>query len=251
MPKSNPRSKAKVKQSKPFRRKVDLDVSPQNGKAARKVIAKMGDFTFPDEVNISNAMSRKRFVQRLAEAVMCPVEELSHVAQKLVKAAEEADQKAVADEHAKQAELEKQLADALKSAQQSSESILDQTPADILAEAKAFLADPNIFDRLAQDLETLGIVGEKTLAKMTYVIGTSRLLDDPIAGCVKAASSSGKSHVTRGVVSCFPPEHVLAATDITPAALYYVPNGFLRHKFITVAERQHVAGNDQGADPRE
>ena len=94
-------------------------------------------------------------------------------------------------------------------------------------------------DELADDLKTLGIAGETQLATTEYVICTSRMLDKPLGGSVKSSSSSGKSYVLEIVTSLMPEEDVLAATDITANALYYLPPDSLRHKAVVVSERKH------------
>jgi hypothetical protein len=56
-----------------------------------------------------------------------------------------------------------------------------------LARAENILAE---FDKA---LGTVGLVGERQVAKLIYLAGTSRLLDRPVSIAVKGPSSGGKS----------------------------------------------------------
>jgi hypothetical protein len=93
----------------------------------------------------------------------------------------------------------------------------------VIDEAEAMLADPNLIEIIRQDFATIGVVGEERLAMTLYVVGTSRLLSQPLAAIVQGPSSTGKSHVIASVGALFPKVATLPATDITPNALYYGP----------------------------
>ena len=103
-------------------------------------------------------------------------------------------------------------------AEDRSARALEATSPEIVDSAKAFLRNPDLMGELGDDLQKLGIAGENPLATTEYLIGTSRLLDKPLGGSVKAPSSSGKSYVTEIVTSIMPEEDALLATDITTNA---------------------------------
>ncbi len=227
--------KIKKALKKPISNKIEIHVAPRNGKAARQVVAKWCDGTFVDEVNTEKAAAREKFVARLAIKMNLDNSDptLVTVEDDLVEEAEKAD--AIAETAAKkgtQPEVD-ETAKALK-----------ETPTDVLELAKAFLSNPDLLEELADDFQKLGIAGEKELATIEYIIGTSRLLPKPLGGSVKSASSSGKSYVTEMVTSLFPPEVVITATDITPSALYYCQEGKLKNKLIVVGERRHTGSSD-------
>jgi len=117
---------------------------------------------------------------------------------------------------------------------------LAQTPDHIRAEAQDLLRDPELVPRIMRDIREAGIVGEHALALTVYLLGTSRLLPRPLAAIVQGSSSSGKSHVIDTIGSLFPPESTLLATDLTQNALYYLPSGSLRHRFVVAGERSRV-----------
>ena len=45
--------------------------------------------------------------------------------------------------------------------------------------------EPRILDRMADDLERAGLVGEKRAAKLIYLLLTSRFLDRPLCVVIK------------------------------------------------------------------
>lgn len=114
------------------------------------------------------------------------------------------------------------------------------TPSDLIATAHEWLRSRDLLTNLTRDFQTAGVVGEHGLALTIYLIGTSRLLSKPLAGIVQGSTSSGKSHVIDTVGGLFPPESTLLATDLTTNALYYLPKGSLRHRFVVAGERSRV-----------
>ncbi len=119
----------------------------------------------------------------------------------------------------------------------SSEELLAAMPEEIRREAAAMLADPELIRRVLVDIAALGVAGEHELTATIYVVGTSRLLDQPLAAIVQGPSSSGKSYPIRKVSDLFPPESVIHATQISPQALFYMKPGSLVHKFVVAGER--------------
>ena len=75
------------------------------------------------------------------------------------------------------------------------------------------------------------------MALLLYVIMTSRLLDRPLSVIVQGASASGKSFIIETVAKLMPPEALIQAHDFSDQALYYLPNGSLKHKVVISGER--------------
>jgi hypothetical protein len=124
---------------------------------------------------------------------------------------------------------------------------LEKTPPDIRAEAEAFLRDPDLIERIASDIESQGVAGETELAVTLYLVYTSRKLRKPLAARVRGPSSSGKSHIINKAACLMPPEAVIQATQMTPQALFYMPDGSLRHKLIVAGERSR-SEEDEAAE---
>lgn len=119
-----------------------------------------------------------------------------------------------------------------------------EVPEELRLEAEAMLADPRLMERIIDDVAALGVAGERELIAAAYLCGTSRLLGKPLSMIVQGPSSSGKSYVVDKVACCFPPEAVVAATQLTPQALFYMEPGSLRHKFVVVGERSRLENDD-------
>lgn len=124
---------------------------------------------------------------------------------------------------------------------------LSTTPEVTKAAALAMLRDPTLMDRVSDDLEKLGIAGEQVLAATIYLVGTSRLLEKPLAVIIQGVTSSGKSYVPDTVAKLFPPEAVIRAHKITPEALSHMPRGSLIHRFVIGGERSRRQ-DDETAD---
>ncbi|MCL4205539.1 MAG: hypothetical protein KJ000_23910 [Pirellulaceae bacterium] len=126
----------------------------------------------------------------------------------------------------------------------SAAELLAAMPSTAKAEAQVMLEDPYLLRQVIDDVNALGVAGERELVATVYLIGVSRLLDNPLAAIVQGHTSSGKSFVIDTAARCFPPEAVLQATQLTPQALFYMPPGSLRHKFVIVGERSRLEDDD-------
>ncbi len=116
---------------------------------------------------------------------------------------------------------------------------------EVVEEAEAMLRDPRLVDRILHDIGTLGVVGEQELALTLYVVGTSRLLKNPLSAIVQGTTSSGKSYVIITVAGAFPEESKLMATALTSQALYYMLPGQLLHRFVVAGERSRLENDDR------
>jgi len=102
--------------------------------------------------------------------------------------------------------------------------------------------NPRILDYMAGELERTGRVGEGRAAKMVYMTVTSRILDKPICGIMKAQASTGKSYTVDGVLKFFPETAYCQRTTLSPASLAYGEEP-LCHRIIVLAE---AAGLSEG-----
>lgn len=147
----------------------------------------------------------------------------------------------LADERARHAAAD---GDGVEAAGPDRHELLGTMPGTIRTEARAMLEDPELIKRIVEDIAAVGVAGEATLALTVYLIGTSRLLDQPLAVIVQGQSSSGKSYVMERVAALFPPEAVIQATQITPQALFYMPPGSLAHRWVVAGERSRKQDDD-------
>jgi hypothetical protein len=132
-------------------------------------------------------------------------------------------------------------------AQQSAATLLAEMPESVRLEAETLLKDPGLAAAVSADLAALGIAGERELALTLYLTGTSRLLTKPVNARVHGPTSSGKSYVLETVAGLFPDEAVLKATQISPAAFFYLPEGALRNIFVVAGERSRKE-DDEAAE---
>jgi len=91
--------------------------------------------------------------------------------------------------------------------------------------------------QIQADIAAVGVAGEESMSLLIYLVGTSRLLDHPLAAVVQGPSAAGKSYVIATVSKLFPKDCVVQAHRITPQALVDVPAGELVNTFVVGGER--------------
>jgi hypothetical protein len=104
--------------------------------------------------------------------------------------------------------------------------------------ALELLRSPDLVARIVNDLETCGVVGEKTNKLVAYLAVTSRKLETPLAVLVQSSSAAGKSTLMDTVLSMMPEEDRVRYSAMTGQSLYYVASGSLRHKILAIAEEE-------------
>jgi DNA primase len=107
--------------------------------------------------------------------------------------------------------------------------------------ALKLLGDPRLVERILDDLDRLGVVGERTNKLVAYLAATSRLLDEPLAVVVQAASAGGKSSLMEAVLALVPEEDRVQYSAMTGQSLFYLGEADLKHKVLAIAE-------DEGAE---
>jgi hypothetical protein len=94
------------------------------------------------------------------------------------------------------------------------------------------------------DLEAIGLVGEEDKGLLVYLCQSSRHLKKPLSIIIKGPSGSGKDEIQRRPADLMPPEEIVDGMSITPNALYYNEEGWLRHKIVLGGERSHQKEDD-------
>lgn len=131
-----------------------------------------------------------------------------------------------------------------------SDDLLAAIPEDIRHEAEALMDDPELVQRVVEDVEALNVAGERELTMTVYLIGISRLLPHPLAGIVQGPSASGKSYLIEQTAKLFPAEAVIHATQMTPQALFHMKPGALSHRFVIAGERSRVEDDERAEATR-
>ena len=112
------------------------------------------------------------------------------------------------------------------------------------AAAIDLLEAPNLIDRITDDFDTCGIVGETTNKLVGLLAATSRKLFKPLAIVVQSSSAAGKSSLMDAVLSFIPPEDQVRVSAMTGQSLFYMGEDGLKHKVLAIAED---AGAEQAA----
>jgi DNA primase len=144
------------------------------------------------------------------------------------------------------ARVEKDLLAILEALEEERDKAFNQTEEEEIVLTKEeiqlgmdLLRSPDLFDRISQDTETLGYVGEDVNKRLLYIAASSRKLDDPISVIVLSESASGKSYLVDTIRKLIPAEDVLAMTSLSEQALNYLPEDGLMHKFLVMGEAVH------------
>jgi DNA primase catalytic core len=112
--------------------------------------------------------------------------------------------------------------------------------------ALEMLRDPRLLDRVLEDFEKCGMVGEEANKRIAYLAAVSRLLEKPLAIVVQSASSAGKSSLMEAVLDFMPEEQRESYTAMTGQALFYMGQKNLKHKILAISEQQ---GADRASYP--
>ena len=130
-----------------------------------------------------------------------------------------------------------QLQHEQRSSEQAKDDTVTLTDAE-RAEAMQLLTDKHLLDRILDDFEACGIVGER-IGKLTgYLVATSRLLPKPLGVVIQSSSAAGKTSLVSAVLSLMPPQCQLTCSAMTSQSLYYAANVDLRHKILSIAEEE-------------
>ena len=106
--------------------------------------------------------------------------------------------------------------------------------------ALELLKSSNLIDRILQDFECCGVVGEETNKLVGYLAATSRKLDRPLAVLLQSSSAAGKSSLMEAVLRFMPAEEQVSYSAMTGQSLFYMGSMDLRHKVLAIAEEEGV-----------
>ena len=104
--------------------------------------------------------------------------------------------------------------------------------------ALALLRDPKLLDRILDDFERCGVVGERTNKLMGYLAATSRKLDAPLAVVIQSSSAAGKSSLMDAVLELMPEEDRSQYSAMTGQSLFYLGESNIRHKILAIVEEE-------------
>jgi DNA primase len=106
------------------------------------------------------------------------------------------------------------------------------------AEALELLQAPNLLERIVEDFDRCGLVGEKNNKLIAYLAAVSRHLESPLAVLVQSSSAAGKSTLMDAVLAFVPDEECIRFSAMTEQSLYYMGEMDLKHKVLAIAEEE-------------
>ena len=125
----------------------------------------------------------------------------------------------------------------IKAANDPQETIVELSEKDH-AEAMELLQDPRLLERILEDFEACGVVGEETNKLVAYLAATSRKLQKPLAVMIQSSSAAGKSSLMEAVLAFIPDEEKVAYSAMTGQSLFYMGDAELKHKVLAIAEEE-------------
>ena len=104
--------------------------------------------------------------------------------------------------------------------------------------ALGLLRDPRLLERILEDFERCGMVGEETNKLVSYLAVTSRLLESPLAILVQSSSAAGKSALMEAVLALLPEEQQVQYSAMTGQSLFYMGETDLKNKVLGIVEEE-------------
>jgi DNA primase len=113
-----------------------------------------------------------------------------------------------------------------------------QLSAEERGEAMALLSDPKLLERILEDFNSCGLVGEESNKLIGYLAAVSRHLEAPLAIVVQSSSAAGKSSLMDAVLQFVPEEECIQYSAMTGQSLYYMGEMDLKHKVLAIVEEE-------------
>ena len=102
--------------------------------------------------------------------------------------------------------------------------------------ALSFLRDPRLLDRVLEDFNQVGVVGEDTNKLVGYLACVSRKMKKPLAVLIQSSSAAGKTSLMDAVLNMMPEEERVQYSAMSGQSLYYMGEKNLKHKILAIAE---------------
>ena len=105
-------------------------------------------------------------------------------------------------------------------------------------EAMELWRDPRLLERILEDFERCGVVGEETNKLVGYLAAVSRKLEDPLAVIIQSSSAAGKTSLMDAILAFVPEEERVKYSAVTGQSLFYMADTELRHKVLALVEEE-------------
>lgn len=100
------------------------------------------------------------------------------------------------------------------------------------------LRAPNLLDRMLEDFEKCGVVGERTNKLVGFLAAVSRKLPEPLAVVIQSSSAAGKSSLMEAILAFVPDEERVQYSAMTGQSLFYMGESDLQHKVLAIVEEE-------------
>jgi len=100
------------------------------------------------------------------------------------------------------------------------------------------LKDKNLLDRILDDFNACGVVGEHTNKLVGYLACVSRKLNKPLAVMIQSSSAAGKSALMDAILNFIPEDERIQYSAMTGQSLYYMGDMDLKHKILAISEEE-------------
>lgn len=104
-------------------------------------------------------------------------------------------------------------------------------PPEIKKSANAMAKNPQLLEEVYSDLQNLGVIGEKEITQLMWLIGCSRQLKEPLNALLIGPPAVGKTFLLNAVGRLFPTEFVITTFQIYSNKRYFPPE-FLKHRLV-------------------
>ncbi|WP_444900383.1 CHC2 zinc finger domain-containing protein [Microbulbifer sp. VAAC004] len=108
-------------------------------------------------------------------------------------------------------------------------------------EALALLQDKDLLNRILNDFNRAGVVGEETNKLTGYLACVSRKLERPLAVIIQSSSAAGKSSLMESILALMPEDERVQYSAMTGQSLFYMGETNLKHKILAIAEEEGAA----------
>jgi hypothetical protein len=105
-------------------------------------------------------------------------------------------------------------------------------------QALAFLKNPNLLDKILQDFDTCGVIGETSNKLIGYLATISRKLTNPLAVIIQSSSAAGKTALMESILAFIPEEEKVKYSAITGQSLFYMKETDLKNKVLAIVEEE-------------
>jgi len=104
--------------------------------------------------------------------------------------------------------------------------------------ALSLLKSKNLTQKILEDFNSIGVVGEETNKLVGYLACVSRKLDKPLALMVQSTSAAGKSALMDAILNLMPEDERVQYSAMTGQSLFYMGETNLKNKILAISEEE-------------